>query len=110
LIEFVKNELRRPESGHLIQLLALTVREDRPTLDDATDAQQLFTAWTQHREAIEGRKTILQNGVGGSPRYEYCKPVDARAFNGCPRYEGLTGEEQLQFLKEKGDLALGEAA
>jgi len=109
LIECVKNELRRPESGHPIQSLALTVGEDRPTLDDATDAQQLFTAWTHYQEAIEERETILQNGVGSSPRYDYCELIDARAFNGCLGYEGLAGEKQ-QFLKERRDLAIGEAA
>ena len=63
-----------------------------------------------YQEAIEGRKTILQNVVGGSPRYEYCELIDARAFDGCLGDEGLAGEKQLQYFKEKGDLALGEAA
>jgi len=61
----------------------------------------LFTVWSHYQEAIEGRETISQNGVGGSPRYEYCKPIDARAFNGYLGYEGLAGEKQLNFPRKK---------
>src|SRR5688500_9109229 len=67
--ERVKRELLCRDSGHLIQSLAFTVKEDPTTLDGATveHVQRLSTAWTESQEAEEERQVALQNGIRGVP-------------------------------------------
>ncbi|KAJ4374681.1 hypothetical protein N0V86_007554 [Didymella sp. IMI 355093] len=109
--QWVNDWLIRNGDRQLIKNLAWTVREDRAALNSATveDVRSLFTAWTKTEEAIAEQQNAVDSYILGSPRFQFCVHVDAKALDECLRFNRLPEDTQSRFWIRRRDPALGHA-